>query len=154
MNQDQTIVFPIPFGFFSITCSKDAIVKTDFLRLDPLITKRCSYPLLKEAKRQVLAYFKKDLTAFDLPLKPEGSTFQRQCWELLCLIPFGETWCYSEQARKLNKPKAQRAVGGANGKNPIPLLIPCHRVIGKSGQLVGFSSGLDIKRALLAHESA
>jgi methylated-DNA-[protein]-cysteine S-methyltransferase len=90
--------------------------------------------------------------AFDLVLRPLGTEFERLAWASLCRIPFGATRSYGEQAAAMGRPSASRAVGRANGKNPIPIVIPCHRVIGSNGSLVGFGGGLDLKRWLLAHE--
>lgn len=104
------------------------------------------------AVRQLEEYFRGDRTEFDLPLAPEGTPFQRRVWDELSKIPFGETRSYGQIADALGQPDAARAVGAANGQNPIPIVIPCHRVIGASGALVGFGGGLDTKRWLLHHE--
>lgn len=103
---------------------------------------------------QLDEYFAGERTAFDLTLAPVGTPFQLRCWEALCTIPYGETATYGEQARRIGQREAVRAVGAANGANPISIVVPCHRVIGSSGKLVGFGGGLDTKRALLDHESA
>jgi methylated-DNA-[protein]-cysteine S-methyltransferase len=108
--------------------------------------------LLKEPVRQLTAYFKGELTAFDVPVAPIGTAFQRAVWLELQAIPFGETISYGELARRLGNPKAVRAVGLANGSNPISIIIPCHRVIGSNGSLVGYGGGLPTKQALLALE--
>ena len=89
---------------------------------------------------------------FDLPLAPNGTPFQQRVWEALLTIPYGETTSYGALARKIQQPKASRAVGSANGSNPIPIIIPCHRVIGADGTLTGFGGGLPTKRYLLALE--
>ena len=89
---------------------------------------------------------------FDLPLAPEGTSFQQSVWQKLQTIPYGQTSTYGELAAELGKPNASRAVGAANGRNPIPIVIPCHRVIGANGKLTGFSGGLHIKEALLSLE--
>ena len=107
---------------------------------------------LKEPARQLDAYFAGELQDFDLPLKPAGTTFQLRVWELLCRIPFGETISYGELARRYGNPAASRAVGLANGSNPIPIIIPCHRVIGSNGKLTGYGGGLETKRWLLDFE--
>ncbi len=107
---------------------------------------------LKEPLRQLNAYFAGDLENFDLPLAPEGTTFQQQVWKQLCDIPYGETISYGELARRIGNPNASRAVGLANGSNPIPIIIPCHRVIGSNGKLTGYGGGLPIKEKLLALE--
>ena len=107
---------------------------------------------LQEPARQLLAYFAGELEAFDLPLSPSGTTFQLAVWRSLCEIPYGETISYGELARRLGNPNASRAVGLANGANPIPIVIPCHRVIGSNGKLTGYGGGLPIKEKLLALE--
>jgi methylated-DNA-[protein]-cysteine S-methyltransferase len=108
----------------------------------------------REAVRQLQAYFSGKLQKFDLPLAPEGTDFQMKVWRALQSIPYGETWSYGELARRIRKPTASRAVGAANGQNPIPVIIPCHRVIGANGLLTGFGGGLPIKRKLLELESS
>jgi methylated-DNA-[protein]-cysteine S-methyltransferase len=108
-------------------------------------------PLL-EAVRQLEAYFAGELTEFTLPLDPAGTAFQRSVWAALCEIPYGETISYGELARRIGKPQAVRAVGAANGQNPIAIIVPCHRVIGSNGKLTGYGGGLPIKEALLALE--
>jgi methylated-DNA-[protein]-cysteine S-methyltransferase len=114
---------------------------------------RVADPLLDEAERQLTEYFAGERTKFDLPLASEGSEFQKKVWAELQRIPFGETASYGDIARRLGyEPVISRAVGAANGANPIPILVPCHRVIGADGSLTGFAFGVDIKRALLAHE--
>jgi len=114
-----------------------------------------SSPVLDEASRQLKAYFEGDLVTFDLPLELNGTEFQRQCWLALASIPYGQTVSYGEQARRLGlgSDKA-RAVGAANGSNPLPIVLPCHRVIGADGSLTGFGGGLHVKRFLLEHEGA
>ena len=107
---------------------------------------------LKETIRQLRAYFAGKLEQFDLPLAPEGTPFQLDVWRRLCDIPYGETISYGELAQRIGNPKASRAVGLANGSNPIPIVIPCHRVIGSNGKLTGYGGGLPIKEKLLALE--
>lgn len=107
---------------------------------------------LKEPVKQLTAYFEGTLRKFDVPLAPEGTPFQQQVWRALCDIPYGETTSYGELARRVGNPKAVRAVGLANGSNPIAIIIPCHRVIGSNGSLVGYGGGLPVKEALLALE--
>jgi methylated-DNA-[protein]-cysteine S-methyltransferase len=112
-------------------------------------------PLLDEAARQLRAYFAGELVSFDLPLELHGTDFQRRCWLALAAIPYGQTVSYGEQARRLGLgPDSARAVGAANGRNPLPIILPCHRVIGADGSLTGFGGGLDVKRYLLEHEGA
>lgn len=106
----------------------------------------------REAVRQLRAYFAGTLQSFDLPLQLEGTEFQKTVWKALQEIPYGETWSYGQLARHIHKPQAMRAVGAANGRNPIPVIIPCHRVIGADGSLTGFGGGLPIKKKLLELE--
>ena len=101
---------------------------------------------------QLAAYFAGELTEFDLPLELNGTDFQRRVWEGLRQIPFGETWSYAQLAAKVGSPKACRAVGLANGRNPIGIIVPCHRVIGADGTLTGYGGGLERKAWLLEHE--
>lgn len=107
----------------------------------------------KEVSLQLDGYFAGDRRQFDLALAPEGTEFQRRVWDALTEIAYGETWSYGELARHIGKPKASRAVGAANGQNPIPVIIPCHRVIGSSGKLTGFGGGLQTKEYLLGLEA-
>jgi methylated-DNA-[protein]-cysteine S-methyltransferase len=111
-------------------------------------------PLLAEARGQIAAYFEGRLRDFDLPLAPAGTPFQQQVWEALRQIPYGATISYGELARRIGRPGSARAVGLANGANPIAVILPCHRVIGANGKLVGYGGGLPRKEALLAFEAA
>lgn len=110
------------------------------------------HAVLDAAVAQLREYFDGARTEFDLPLAPDGTAFQRQAWHELQRIPFGETITYGEQAIRLGDRKKMRAVGSANGKNPIPIVVPCHRVVGADGKLTGFAGGLDTKAWLLDHE--
>ncbi|MFT3762385.1 MAG: methylated-DNA--[protein]-cysteine S-methyltransferase [Pseudoxanthomonas sp.] len=110
--------------------------------------------VLRAAREQLEAYFAGRLRRFDLPLHPAGTDFQREVWAMLARIPYAETWSYGELARRIGKPDAVRAVGAANGRNPIPIVLPCHRVIGADGSLTGFGGGLPTKRFLLQLEGA
>ncbi|MEP6994916.1 MAG: methylated-DNA--[protein]-cysteine S-methyltransferase [Acidobacteriota bacterium] len=107
----------------------------------------------RETIGQLKAYFAGELRRFDLALAPEGTPFQLEVWSALRRIPYGDTTTYGEIARRLGRTNASRAVGAANGRNPIPIVIPCHRVIGSGGSLTGFGGGLPIKRRLLSLES-
>lgn len=107
-----------------------------------------------EVRRQLDAYFSGVLRQFDLPLHLGGTTFQNSVWRNLAGIPFGETRSYGQIATTLGRPKASRAIGAANGNNPIPIILPCHRVIGANGSLTGFGGGLPVKEFLLRHEGA
>ena len=106
----------------------------------------------RETARQLAAYFAGELREFDLPVKMEGTPFQLSVWRALRDIPYGETISYGELARRIGNPKGSRAVGLANGANPIPIVVPCHRVIGSNGKLTGFGGGLPTKERLLALE--
>lgn len=106
-----------------------------------------------EVRAQLDAFWAGDLRTFDLPLDLRGTPFQRSVWTQLAAIPFAETISYGELARRVGDPGAARAVGAANGRNPVSIVVPCHRVIGASGTLVGYGGGLDVKALLLAHEA-
>jgi methylated-DNA-[protein]-cysteine S-methyltransferase len=110
--------------------------------------------ILADARAQLDEYFAGTRVAFDLPLELRGTSFQQRVWSALRTIPFGHTTSYAELARRTGDVKAVRAVGAANGRNPIPLVVPCHRVIGADGSLVGFGGGLERKQWLLQHEGA
>jgi methylated-DNA-[protein]-cysteine S-methyltransferase len=115
---------------------------------------RSTEPLFLDAEAQLDAYFAGELERFELPLAPHGTAFQRRVWEALLEIPYGGTTTYSELAGALGRPSACRAVGAANGRNPLPVIVPCHRVIGATGALTGYGGGLERKRLLLALEAA
>lgn len=110
--------------------------------------------LLGAAREQLREYFTGARRDFDLPLRPQGTAFQMEVWRTLATIPWGATWSYRDLARAIGKPDALRAVGAANGRNPLPIVLPCHRVIGADGSLTGFGGGLPIKEALLRLEGA
>lgn len=109
--------------------------------------------VLREALRQLKAYFAGKLRTFDVPVEPRGTEHQRRVWRELQNIPYAETISYGELARRIGRPTASRAVGAANGRNPISIIIPCHRVIGADGTLTGYGGGLDAKRWLIEHET-
>jgi methylated-DNA-[protein]-cysteine S-methyltransferase len=108
--------------------------------------------VLAATATQLAGYFAGTRRVFDLPLAPDGTEFQQSVWCVLSTIPFGVTWSYGDVARRIGQPTASRAVGAANGKNPIAIVVPCHRVIGASGALTGYGGGMATKRWLLAHE--
>jgi methylated-DNA-[protein]-cysteine S-methyltransferase len=114
---------------------------------------RSSEPVLLQAEAQLHAYFAGELERFELPLAPRGTPFQRSVWDALLEIPYGSTTTYSELAAALGRPSACRAVGAANGRNPRAVIVPCHRVIGAAGALIGYGGGLERKRLLLALEA-
>lgn len=109
-------------------------------------------PLIRQAHQQLEAYLSGTLQTFDLPIAPAGTDFQQRVWEALRQIPFGSTQSYADIAKNIGSPSASRAVGTACGRNPILIITPCHRVIGKSGKLTGFAAGLDVKTTLLQIE--
>jgi len=123
------------------------------VRLD---AQRCDteHPMLSKAERELTEYFAGQRTRFTVPLDMGGTTFQRQVWEALLTIPFGETRSYRQIAEQIGKPDAVRAVGAANGRNPLSIIAPCHRVLGSDGALTGFAGGLETKAFLLTHEGA
>lgn len=139
--------FETPFGPVVATLDDDA-------RLKGFCFGECAAhsPLGAEVERQVGEYFAGTRKAFDLPLDPDGTPFQKAVWQELLRIPFGTTRTYLEIAAVLGNPKATRAVGAANGRNPIWLIVPCHRVIGSGGALTGYAGGMDVKERLLAFE--
>lgn len=111
-------------------------------------------PLLEEGRRQLLEYLAGERQEFTLPLAPAGTPFQRAVWQALQTIPYGQTRSYGDIARQIGRPKAFRAVGMANHENPIPIFIPCHRVVGSDGSLTGYAGGLELKKALLGLEGS
>ncbi|UNK57669.1 methylated-DNA--[protein]-cysteine S-methyltransferase [Pseudoxanthomonas daejeonensis] len=112
------------------------------------------HPLLQEAEAQLADYFAGRRQSFELPLAPQGTHFQREVWFALAAIPYGQTASYAQLAARVDRPSATRAVGAANGRNPLPIVLPCHRVIGADGSLTGFGGGLPTKRFLLELEGA
>ena len=149
-----------PIGELTILATDDAVVaiRWDHEPFDPRLTgdvvdvEHGQHEVLDEAVRQLDEYFAGERQVELEPLEPNGTPFQRQAWTQLRTIPFGETISYGEQARRLGDRNKSRAVGAANGKNPIPIVVPCHRVIGANGHLTGFGGGLDVKAWLLQHE--
>jgi methylated-DNA-[protein]-cysteine S-methyltransferase len=123
-------------------------------RVEPRKAWRLDDRHFADAIGQLEAYFAGELRSFNLRLAPEGTPFQLAVWSRLLTIPYGETIAYGELARRVGNPRASRAVGAANGRNPLPIVVPCHRVIGNDGTLTGYGGGLSIKEALLALERA
>ena len=132
--------------------SDNAIISIEFI-IDnpepPSDAKANETSLIKETFKQLSEYFVGKRTVFDVPLNPKGTDFQKRVWKALCAIPYGETRTYQQTAAKVNCPKGARAVGMANNRNPICIIIPCHRVIGADGSLTGYAAGLPIKQSLL-----
>ena len=147
-----------PIGTLLIAGDEQAVRRIDFPKdgkpgtPQPEWTESARGPV-GQAMKQLREYFAGQRADFDLPLAPEGTEFQRTVWRNLQDIPYGETISYGELAKRVGNPKASRAVGAANGQNPIPIVIPCHRVIGANGKLTGFGGGLPTKEALLALET-
>jgi methylated-DNA-[protein]-cysteine S-methyltransferase len=162
MSADDTHFahLPTPLGPLLAASRDGALVMLEFggprraPRAAPGWIERPSSPLLRAAQRQLDEYFAGRRRAFDLPLRPEGTPFQQLAWQALQQIPYGETRSYGEQAVAVGRPGAARAVGAANGRNPIVIMIPCHRVVGSGGALTGFAAGLDRKERLLRLEGA
>jgi methylated-DNA-[protein]-cysteine S-methyltransferase len=143
---------PTPIGPLLLLSNGDALTGV-YMAPHPFEADRCDDALLRPAREQLRAYFAGELIDFDLPLAAKGSEFQRRVWQALRAIPFGVTVSYGEIARRISLPTASRAVGAANGRNPISIIVPCHRVIGANGTLTGYGGGLDRKRWLLGHET-
>jgi methylated-DNA-[protein]-cysteine S-methyltransferase len=122
------------------------------VRLNPLVEEK-EHPVLLETERQLSEYFAGKRKRFSLKFGCVGTEFQKEVWQALATIPFGETRSYGDIARQIGHPKAVRAVGAANGRNPISIVVPCHRVIGSNGKLTGFAGGLETKASLLRLES-
>lgn len=147
-------IYDSPIGALTLASDGDALIQVEF--------ENGKYPLqqyppgddriLDQARRELDAYFAGKLRAFKVKVAPQGTEFQRKVWAALQTIPFGETRSYAQQAKLIGSPKATRAVGAANGRNPIPVIIPCHRVIGANGSLTGFGGGMERKQILLELE--
>ena len=144
-----------PIGELTLVARDGALVGVHFPSgAPPAGSREATEPVLEAAAEQLREYFAGERTDFDLPLELDGTAFQQEAWRALADIPYGETVSYGEQARRLGRPDAVRAVGAANGANPIAIVLPCHRVIGADGSLTGFGGGLGTKRFLLEHEGA
>lgn len=148
-----------PVGPLLLAASDDALVAIEFRQNRHPVKRNADWQqgdnaMLRETQRQLQSYFEGQARRFDLPLAPNGTPFQQQVWATLAQIPYGVTWSYGELAQHLGKPAAVRTVGAANGRNPIPIVLPCHRVIGADGSLTGFGGGLPTKAFLLRHEGA
>lgn len=148
----QVTHFLSPIGTLEIEEDDGFITRVSFLKDEPTLSS--SNPILDECIKQLGEYFNGTRKAFDLPLGPNGTDFQRTVWEELQNIPIGQTISYMDLAKRLGDPKVIRAAGTANGKNPIAIIIPCHRVIGSDGSLTGYAGGLERKQWLLEHESS
>jgi len=132
-------------GLFMVAHTHGPEVEADWVQSDEAAP-------FAEAKRQLAAYFAGQLTAFDLPLAPRGTAFQQRVWDELRRVPHGQTVSYGELARRIGSPNACRAIGLTNGRNPLSIIVPCHRVVGANGKLIGYAGGMPRKEALLALE--
>lgn len=145
-----------PVGFLLLAANEDGIREVRFSKPGRGLAAPSDWQEdpaeLREPIRQLRAYFAGELEKFEIRLAPEGTQFQQRVWAELSKIPYGATVSYGELARRMGNPKASRAVGLANGSNPIPIIIPCHRVIGSNGKLTGYGGGLPVKEKLLALE--
>ncbi|SHE44990.1 methylated-DNA-[protein]-cysteine S-methyltransferase [Modicisalibacter ilicicola DSM 19980] len=141
-----------PLGFLQIKATEEGITHIDFTdeRSEPI----APHPLIEDCKHQLEEYFQGRRQAFDVPLAPQGTDFQQRVWRQLREIPYGETCSYATISRGIGNPRSHRAVGAANGRNPLSIIVPCHRVIGSDGQLTGYAGGLERKQWLLRHEQA
>ncbi|MEP5567957.1 MAG: methylated-DNA--[protein]-cysteine S-methyltransferase [Halioglobus sp.] len=145
-----------PVGRLRLVSNGEHLTAIEFenLQTDNAEGDECNDPALKACGDQLREYFAGKRQNFDLPLSPAGTEFQQNVWSALKAIPYGELRSYRDIAESLKKPKAVRAVGAANGRNPLPIVVPCHRVIGSDGSLTGFAGGLEAKRVLLRLEGA
>ena len=139
-----------PIGLIEIVGTESAIKELNFV--DSRMPDAADHPIVQEAGRQVVEYFEEKRRQFDLRIDLDGTDFQRRVWNRLLKVPFGRTASYQDIARSIGNPAAVRAVGAANGRNPAAIIVPCHRIIGKNGALVGYGSGLWRKEWLLKHE--
>jgi methylated-DNA-[protein]-cysteine S-methyltransferase len=149
--------FESPIGRLLLTSDGTALTG---LYMEPSRKAQCTDGWLEDVTvaplsatvRQLTEYFEGTRREFDLPLRLQGTVFQQRVWRQLTEIPYGQTWSYGQLAERIDKPSASRAVGLANGRNPISILVPCHRVIGADGSLTGYGGGIERKRWLLVHE--
>ena len=151
----NTLVMSSPVGKLTLVASKNGLVAIDVRNnAKQVVTAKdaSAQSILLKTKKQLEQYFAGKRTSFDVALDLVGTEFQVKAWRALCRIPFGKTITYGQQASNIKKPKAFRAVGSANGKNPIPIIVPCHRVVASDGSLGGYSLGLKMKKQLLALE--
>lgn len=151
----QSMVISSPVGTLRLTASAHGLTRIDVVRgarPSAMRPNGAAAKILERTKRELAEYFAGKRRSFTVPLDMRGTDFQVAAWRAMAKIPYGKTLSYGEQARSIGKPKAFRAVGSANGKNPIPIIVPCHRVLASDGSLGGYSLGLSMKRTLLALE--
>lgn len=150
MMETYVDYFSSPVGLLRLEATASSLLRLDFVKSTN--DKPSSNPILLQTQEQLEDYFKGRSRIFTISLYFQGTTFQNLVWTALQKIPYGETWSYKDLALQIQKDKAYRAVGNANNKNPISIIIPCHRVIGANNQLIGYGGGLDKKEWLLQHE--
>lgn len=150
-QKNYSIYINTPIGWLQLQSNKEALLAISFVESEGNSSK-LQPPILQEVSNQLLQYFRGKRKEFDLPIAPEGTEFQHKVWGFVKKVKFGETASYLNIAIKTGSEKNTRAVGLANGKNPIPIIIPCHRIIGTNGKLTGYAGGLNHKRWLLHHE--
>ncbi|MBI1185001.1 methylated-DNA--[protein]-cysteine S-methyltransferase [bacterium] len=150
----NTHLIQSPIGQIKLAAEGEHLVQIKFVEKEETASdSEAPSLLLREAEKQLQAYFNRQLTAFDLPLAPLGTEFQMKVWHELLKLPYGATWTYKQLALRLKSEKLTRAVGLANGKNPLAIVVPCHRVVGANGALTGYAGGLHRKQFLLGLES-
>ena len=154
MAETQTTYYHSPVGLLKISGTDDYITEVLFhdVSQKPEGSKKHLSPMLIQSIEQLIQYFQGERRRFELPINQQGTAFQKEVWNELIAIPFGKTISYLDLAKRTGDPKATRAVANANGKNNVCIIVPCHRVIGANGELVGFSGGLWRKKWLLEHE--
>lgn len=145
-----------PLGTVTLQANEQGLLgvwfETHTTKPQDLGTQEDSFPIFQSVKEQLERYFAGEAVQFDVPIAAKGTPFQQSVWHALTTIPYGETWSYAQLADAIGNPKAVRAVGLANGKNPVSVIVPCHRVIGKNGKLTGYAGGIERKQRLLAIE--
>ncbi len=153
-DMEQWIEVPTPIGTFGLAADHGVITKLHFGGVGRYVVASDPDPILTKTADQLQRYFAGELSDFDVPLAvPDGSDFDRAVWDAIAAIPYGEMATYGDIAKELGDPEAARAVGTACNRNPVPVIVPCHRVVGAGGKLVGFGGGLDRKRFLLQLEA-
>lgn len=150
----MTSYFNSPIGWLEINSSGKTLDAIRFLDTEPEVADNTANSFNRKVIKQLTEYFNRERTNFSIPVNPEGTDFQKMVWSKLQDIPFGQTVTYGQLAKKLGDSNKVRAVGKANGQNPIPVIIPCHRVIGANNKLVGYAGGISRKKFLLQHEGA
>ncbi|MEL6813994.1 MAG: methylated-DNA--[protein]-cysteine S-methyltransferase [Cyanobacteria bacterium J06598_3] len=149
-----------PVGELLLTANSQSLIglhlkgQKHFPEMTDAWKKTAELKIFEQVKTQLAEYFSHQRKAFNLPLSPQGTDFQKQVWQFLLQIPFGQTLSYGDMAHQLGKPGAARAVGAANGRNPISIIVPCHRVIASTGKMTGYAGGIDRKQWLLRHEQS